>query len=390
MADVLAKTPGHVPCAHCSRPGASESCPICTLIVCEGCRVDWTTCTEPCGREIRLGMGARLRGVSDSGRLGLVGGWRRHVRVVDLRRMCYLATDGDIARRQHLHITNDGRLVQEHRRKEWSDYPKRGGDVFVGVEVIALPEGDRSHIEIEEPDSALDRPWPQEHTLRLTRDDNWIWYERHDETLQFTDLRRRTTYNVEPVPRAVIQCAWLDTASRLLATGVFGAVHLHDFVHGRVTQSHVAPIAGSDILAVRLARGRMLVLAGGSHGTAQLRVYDVRGNPATIGDCIYERDIDGPVATALSGNGHYAAVSRRDHVVELHTFEHDHVTLFDGHTDTVKLVRFVRGDNELVTADDDNRVIIRPLVDGTYVRHTVEVDLPSESTAFPDLSVEPG
>jgi hypothetical protein len=82
---VVARGPGAVGCAHCTLIGADRACAICTRLVCERCGADWTTCGEPSGRVVRLGLTARVRDVDPLGRLALVSHWRKPLRVFDLR-----------------------------------------------------------------------------------------------------------------------------------------------------------------------------------------------------------------------------------------------------------------------------------------------------------------
>jgi len=388
------KAPGFVPCAHCSRPGAVEPCASCTHLVCADCRLDWTTCPQPCGQEIRLGLGARLRELSHSGRLGIVVGWRGDLHILDLRRVRYVDTRYRLASTTFssllgsalgLLLTRDGRLVRE--RWEWSDASQNRFRVFAGFDVEELANGYVRTVRVEQATSPLEASGPVPHSLRLTRDDRLVWYERSNETVQIVDLETRASHNLSPVSGQVIQRAYVDAASGRIATGTYGAVHVHRFSGAALTELGVAPCPDDDILAIELAGSRLLVVSGRAHIRATLRVFELAGDRVAARP-IHERSVDGPVACALSARGDYAAVSRADHAVELHAVGGEMIEL-GGHSDTVRLVRFARSDDELVTADDDNRIIIRPRTSAGFARATVAVELPSEPIEMPDLAVAP-
>src|SRR4051794_40088112 len=118
---MVARGPGAVGCAHCTRLGATASCEVCGHLVCPACAADWSTCALPSGKVLRLGRGARLFEVDPAGRLGLVSTWTGGLKIVDLRALRWsspstssfesrrtFATSSDVRPR----LTADGRLIR--------------------------------------------------------------------------------------------------------------------------------------------------------------------------------------------------------------------------------------------------------------------------------------
>src|SRR5262245_10280161 len=135
---MVARGPGDVGCAHCTRIGADRPCAVCTHLVCQACAADWTTCSEPSGRLVRLGLSARLRDVDPSGRIGLVSHWRQSLRLFDLRRLCWIngtrfPRSVYLWNRPHPpRLTSDGRLFHA----EWQTggtYQPDGTRFFAGM-----------------------------------------------------------------------------------------------------------------------------------------------------------------------------------------------------------------------------------------------------------------
>ena len=69
---MVARGPGAVGCAHCTKLGAEVACGVCKHLVCPACANDWSTCDQPWGRVFRLGMTARLVDVDPSAKLGFI------------------------------------------------------------------------------------------------------------------------------------------------------------------------------------------------------------------------------------------------------------------------------------------------------------------------------
>src|SRR3954463_15469015 len=84
---MVARGPGDVGCAHCTQIGATETCQVCTHLVCPKCAADWATCPQPSGRVVRLGMGGRLRDADPVGRFALISYMHKGPRLLDLRKL---------------------------------------------------------------------------------------------------------------------------------------------------------------------------------------------------------------------------------------------------------------------------------------------------------------
>jgi hypothetical protein len=67
-----------------------------------------------------------------------------------------------------------------------------------------------------------------------------------------------------------------------------------------------------------------------------------------------------PVCAALSDDGRFLAFALKSRQVVVHDFVRDARRTYAGHSDSVCMVAFTAGAGALVTADRDNRVLIRP------------------------------
>lgn len=387
------KGPGQVVCAHCTRADAVDACLSCTRQVCARCRVDWTTCPVPCGRELRLGTGGRLHDVSYGGQLALVANWRGRGRLLDLRRGRYLSWDeadaqlaaarDAISAVRLVRLSDDAGVVFP----EFRTISERVGTQAVTFEIISglhrTSLRQRVTDSVASNDSSTGRPEsidPREDELWLSRGGDWVWHPTMDEKVQLFDLEHGGRHRVIPVPRTVLQATWFDGPSRILATGVYGRVLLHRLVGDGCEKLAELELPDADIISLELSMGVLFVLAGRRGGEATLSLYRLADD--SLGPAHYSRRVHGALLAAMTTTGSHIAVGRTDHVVELHQPRSRTCIELDGHTDRLRLLRFVRQDSELVSADDDNRIILRPLTGGTYASRVLPVELPSEPIAL--------
>lgn len=86
----MLRAPGRVVCAHCKREPARDDCATCGMARCDGCS---QPCPRPVVREIRLGMGRRLRDIDPTGRYGLVGTLLGRRKIYDLDEGAFTTSD---------------------------------------------------------------------------------------------------------------------------------------------------------------------------------------------------------------------------------------------------------------------------------------------------------
>jgi len=46
---MVARGPGDVGCAHCTKIGATQTCQVCTHLVCDACAADWNAVHDAVG-----------------------------------------------------------------------------------------------------------------------------------------------------------------------------------------------------------------------------------------------------------------------------------------------------------------------------------------------------
>ena len=80
-------------------------------------------------------------------------------------------------------------------------------------------------------------------------------------------------------------------------------------------------------------------------------------------------------SAALSRDGRYfaAATPRNDLVV--HDLDHESEQVFTEHTDEINHIRFGGDDHLLISADRDNRVVLRPRTATGYAKPLLSVEV---------------
>ncbi len=376
---MVARGAGDVGCAHCTVIGADRSCQVCTRLVCESCGADWTTCPEPSGREVRLGRTARLRDVDPSGRIGLVTRWVGSMRLFDVRRLRWVIADlprHHTIKDQHIleRLTPTGELY-------WNLY-LYGSDeaaTFRQLQRQSLASGTVTSISGTEPDTHAG----------MTSDGHYYFVSSTQ--LVVVVAPDGTVRTFEPMPRRVVHSCFLDVEREVLVSATWGEIVVH-----RVLGDKLVPITrigvDGNVSWVALEEPWLAACVGGI-----VRVWRVGtnyGKDALPGDIqfalgrgVYQQIVGDPLRMAsLSRDGRYLAMAV-DRKIVLHDLDQGVTTELEGHTDDICLVRFAGIDQLLVTADEDNRVILRPRTPTGYVRTLIEIDVPDEPIAL-DLATD--
>src|SRR5262249_44526526 len=109
---------------------------------------------------------------------------------------------------------------------------------------------------------------------------------------------------------------------------------------------------------------------------------DAIGHRLTLGSVVHRYTGSTPRAAGLSRHGRSPALALHPRLA-VHELGTDNRTFFDDHTDRINLVRFVGDDHMLVSADTDNRVILRPRTPLGYGVPLVEIGVPEEGIELP-------
>ncbi len=387
---MVARGPGAVGCAHCRKLGAETACAVCKHLVCEVCAADWATCDEPSGRVFRLGMTRRLFEVDPSGRFGLVSRWRGALKLVDLRGLCWMR---DVAlpslhlgwRELHPRLTSDGRLIVPVLQL------RKDAQLFQGLSITSLtdtvarvamtPLADAWARVILE-----DVPAPARGARVSAHGDRYSYVTDTEcvavisvmevpelptsaSLVNLAPLARApamTTAIYEPLPRKVVQVACVDASRELLAAATWGEIVLDRMVGDRLERVGWVKTTG-DVSWLTVAGPHLAARVPGA-----VKVWRL-GEDLSIGELVLSID-HGAHAAALSRDGRYLAVGRGS-ALAVHDLDRATSETFDGHTDDISFVRFVGDDHLLVTADDDNRVMIRPRTPTGYARAVMPVEL---------------
>jgi hypothetical protein len=82
-------------------------------------------------------------------------------------------------------------------------------------------------------------------------------------------------------------------------------------------------------------------------------------------------------AMAMSRDGSYIAIGTGD-TLTVHDLERNRTAHFDEHSDKINYIRFAADDHVIISADTDNRVVLRPRTPDGYAKPVVEVQLAGE------------
>lgn len=359
---MVARGAGDVGCAHCTVIGADRACQVCTRLVCDNCGADWTTCPEPTGREVRLGRTARLRDVDPTGRIGLVTKWIGSMQLFDIRRLRWV--DATLPRHHKVHerqilerLSPTGELYCNH----YSFVAQDNLQAFDYLEKLSLVTRESQEIQTDKLEPA-DR-------AAMTKDGHYYYVSSTQ--LVVVVSPDGTVRTFEPLPRRVIQACYLDVDTNLLASGSWGEVALH-----RVVDDALVPLdrvkTDGNLSWIAFEEPWLAACVEGT-----IRVWNVGENLA-IGRERYQHPAELHFNTgAISRDGRYLAMGI-DRKVLVHDLVDDVIVTFEDHSDDICLVRFAGVDQLLITADEDNRVVLRPRTQSGYVRSMIDIDIPDE------------
>lgn len=356
----MMRGPEDVGCAHCTNPGAKDTCSICKRLVCAECGP--LTCTVATGFELRLGTGSRVRAIDPAGRLALVTHPLRSLRLVDLRAGRWVGTlDGEAL---YPVLTGDGLLLGLV-----SKAIDRDTTLWTGVQARDVKTGKEAWLEHVSP---LVRP-----ELGISPNGTHVHYPTrptHGGGYAVGVIRTPhavTDYTL-PYPYPVEAMAIDGERERLAVVGGnrVAAYEMRDSELSELTAFHLLPQhrprwmgLGGENLVLIVEVGEQLLVTKHSMGY-ELSTIEAPRIPGPLG-C---------AAIAMDGTHVAVSVGRVLCLYDVRGAQLGAVML-GGHTDDVSYLRFAR-DGALISADDDNRVLVRRrLGDGSYATECVRVDL---------------
>ncbi len=351
---------GGVGCFHCQKLGADETCPICSRPVCEQCAAG-DTCPVPHRRELRLGLGRRLRAVSPDGSRGLVSGWTGGMALVDLE-------TGD-------RVASLGFLSHGGWSGPWPALASAERVVAAAATISKEP-----YLTVESPErnetARLDLSEVQPSSeklvmekLALSEDGAVAAVVRSDMHVDLVDLSEPALLGTLAEPSEAIQSLALSTELDLLVLGLYGRLKAFRLSDLQRTGTLAPRSLDGDVAWVGLSRRHLAAIStnggcvlygvspglfpGGWSRSAQLQLEQ----SSTASDIIGEMPRGSRrVVASLSPDGDLLAVRQGKKLVQVHPLRGGEPVSLEGHTDRVNLVRFVAGGEVLVTADLDNRV----------------------------------
>ena len=348
---MLDKTKGAVGCGHCLGLGAGETCPKCGQLVCLAC-LEGDNCSVPRPVELRLGIGARLREVDPSGAVGVVSTWSGGARVVAL---------------------DDGNILEDiswWKRSTDVDTFTMGGHwpLLVAPDRLMWVHGDLGRfprILTKELGADAQQVWrvdgwnrPREACLvQVTEDGRRGIVVRADHKLDVLDLEEMQLLGVLGERRQIIQSCAASAAMDLMAVGGFRKAafyRLHD-----LERLGSRTIGEGEVDWIGLGGGRAAMISD----DGQMEVAEVDpARPPHVWRRLRSVNLDAniePVAD-LSPDGMLLALRLKRKQVEVFNLSAGTQQTLCGHTDDVVLVRFANDGEKLITADEDNKVMIWP------------------------------
>jgi len=345
---------------------------VCTHLVCEKCASDWTTCSEPSGRVIRLGLTARVRDVDPSGRLALVSHWRQPLRIFDLRQLRWVR-DIKLARGAYLwnrtrppRLTSDGRFIYG----VWRPSVDAGNQfVFAGMRFDKLGTDRFMDVGTEAPDHGT--------AVSTTRD--VFYYVTDTQRVALIDDGRAVS--VEPLPRKVVHSVYFDAERELLACGGWKEIVLDHTVDGHLSRvARIETTNTGDVHWLAMAGG-WLVAAIWVNGTSAIEIRELSDN-LSVGPVRHRHVTTRLRAASLSRDGRHFAFGDYNGLV-VHELATDRTTVFTEHSDEINFVSFSRDDHTLISADTDNRVVMRPRTEAGYAKPLIAIDVPRDGVDLP-------
>jgi hypothetical protein len=378
--------------------GAVYDCPICKRLVCETCHADWTTCDQPSGRMVRLGMTGRLRDVDPRGRLGIASWLRGRMRLLDLRRLRWidgpeLPRFGVLGGATFVKLADDERLLYPTFRKTASNSVFE----FEHLAALSLRDGSSFEIDVSAPAHGAAINARGDRYSHVATDETvavvelrWPALSQAAQLLAFGTQPIATGRSFVPLPGKVVQAACVGGDPDRLAASTWSRITLGAIVdRGFTAVGQLVPLGDvdphGDVRWLDLATS-MLAAAVTGPGRTTMMAWRLRDD-GSIGELALEAAYRYSVTGAsLSRDGRFLAVGSDERVV-VHAIDAGTTQAFTEHTDRVGFVRFAGDDHLLITADDDNRVVLRPRVAAGYADVAIPIDIPDEADSIASLPV---
>lgn len=361
---MLEKSTGAVGCFHCQTLGADKTCPVCKRPVCDAC-ASGRDCPVPHRRELRLGMGRRLRAVDATGVRGVVSGWTRNLTLVDLDSGGRVAPMG--------HFKHSGAWSGP-----WPVLASARKVVFAGVTItrqvylqLSIPEQPGvTGLDLPEGRASTEKMYVDK--LAASEDGSVAAVVRSDMLLDLVDLQQLRLMGTVDESREAIQSLALSREWDLLVLGLYGKLRLFSLVDRRYLGTLNPRKLDGDVVWVGLSRSRLAAVSDNGHcvvlelsrqapakwpTVAELQLTI----PSTMAGIVGEMPRGNRrVVAGLSPDGALLAVRQGRKLVHLYRLPGQQPMVLEGHTDRVNLVQFVGGGRQLITADHDNRVFFWP------------------------------
>lgn len=361
---MLEKTSGAVGCYHCQTLGADETCPICKRPVCEQCATG-DTCPVPHRRQLRLGLGKRLRSVCPDGTRGVVSGWIGGTALVDLTRKERIAP---LAYVRFGAGSGPWPMMATTERVVAAAVTMTGPAYML----VGAPEGRGMH-QVDLPVA----PGMSEKLfilrLAVSEDGALAAAVRSDLTVDLVDLTRPALLGSVKEQGEAVQSVALCAGLDLMVLGLYGRLRVY-----RISdRQHLGTLSprdlDGDVAWVGLGRGHLAAVAG----NGRCVVYEVRrdASPSSwpralelaLAPSSSAADVVGEqprgtrrVVADLSPDGQLLAVRQGKRYLKVFPVSGGEPAVLEGHTDRICLIKFVRQGKLLVTADYDNRVFYWP------------------------------
>ncbi len=348
---MLDKSHGAVGCGHCKGLGATQTCEKCGLVVCAAC-LSAGNCSVPQPVELRLGMGARLREVDPSGRVGVVSRWPGGTRLVELA---------------------SGEAIEDlswWRRSTKVDTFTMGGHwpVLLGTDLLMWVSGAEfrvprlmtkdvgAKVQLEH---RIDG-WkgPREACLvQVTADGSRGVVVRADHKLDVLDLEQMRLLGVLGERRQIIQSCAASSAMGLIAVGGFRKAAFYKLRD--VERMGSRTVGEGEVDWIGLGGSRAVMISDDGH----MEVAEVdQTRPPHLWKRQREVNLASNITPLadLSPDGALLALRMWRKAVEVFNLSTGDRQTLRAHTDDVVLVRFVDEGRRLITADEDNRAMLWP------------------------------
>ena len=307
--------------------------------------------------------------------------WRISPRLFDLRRLRWIdgvrvpRTVWQLNRLHPPRLTADGHLLHG----DFSQFGRDSTPFFIGIRRRNLRDDT----------SVLITADPAEHGTAIASTRDLFWYVTQTQKVAVISRDAETASHFEPLPRKVIHAAFVDAERMLLVAGSWCELVIHR-IHGETLEYllRVEPEGAGEVTWAALAGSWLVMAVTTGRGSASIEMFDVTEADGRWTASPVRSHGSDPVgaehsssaavrAASLSRDGRFLAVGfeRRLVVYELGT---GNMQTFDEHTDRINLVRFVGDDHVLVSADDDNRVVMRPRTTRGYAVALVEAEIPAD------------